>query len=69
MKSIKFWVYPSLIIAAWVAVAAFTMSRLSTAAALMRSIPATQNAAPQPTEANPQLHVAAAPGRRPASGG
>jgi hypothetical protein len=69
MKSIKFWVYPTLIIAAWIAVAAFTMLRLSMAATLMREAAPTQNAGSQPSEANPTLHVAAAPGRRPASGG
>jgi hypothetical protein len=69
MKSIKFWVYPALIIAAWLAVAGFTMSRLSMAAALMRQVAPTQDTGSQPTEANPKLHVAAAPGRRAASGG
>lgn len=69
MKSIKFWVYPVLIIAAWLAVAAFTVSRLSMAAALMHEVAPTQNTGSQPAEANPKLHVAAAPGRRPASGG
>ncbi len=71
VRTIMFWVYPVIIIAAWLVVAAFTLSGLATVGPSLRSIAATQHPGSRPTEAaepNPNPGVAHA-GRRPASGG
>ncbi len=70
MKTIKLWIYPLIVLAVWLAVAAYTLSGLASMGASLRSIDSTQLADSRPTEAaepNPNPWVALA-AQRPASG-
>ena len=69
MKTIKLWIYPLVVLAVWLVVAAYTLSGLTSVGASLRSTDTMQLTDSRPTAAgpNPNPWVALA-AQKPASG-
>jgi hypothetical protein len=69
VKTIKLWIFPLIVLAVWLVVAAYTTSGLASVGASLRSTDTTQlaDSPPAAAEPNPDPWVALA-AQRPASG-